>query len=72
GRSHLDVTRTTLELGGNVRTGLEDVSYFEAGVRATSNAQLIQRVAQMAEASGRGVASPEETRLTLGLTREVR
>jgi 3-keto-5-aminohexanoate cleavage enzyme len=67
GKSHLEVTRDALELGGHIRTGLEDVSYYEAGSRATSNAQLIERVARMASESGRGVASPADARRVLGI-----
>ena len=69
GRHHLPVTRATLERGGHVRTGFEDVRYLEPGELATSNAQLIERVARLAEAAGRRVASPGETRGLLGLVR---
>ena len=68
GRSHLLVTRQALERGGHVRTGFEDVRYFARGELATSNAQLIARVAGMAAEAGRRVASPDEARAILGLT----
>ncbi len=67
GRAHLPVTQAALRLGGHVRTGFEDVFYFEAGVPATSNAQLIERVAAMARAEGREIASPEQARELLRL-----
>lgn len=68
GRAHLDVTRTALDLGGNVRTGLEDVAFYDAGVPVTENAQLIERVARMAAEAGRETASPQEARDGLGLS----
>ena len=67
GRAHLPVTERALELGGHVRTGFEDVRYFEPGVLASSNAQLIARVAEMARAAGREVATPDQARSLLGL-----
>jgi 3-keto-5-aminohexanoate cleavage enzyme len=69
GRSHLPVTTKALELGGHVRTGFEDVRYFGPGELAASNAQLIGRVAGMAQAAGRRVAGPDEARTILGLVR---
>jgi 3-keto-5-aminohexanoate cleavage enzyme len=50
-----------------VRTGFEDVRYFEPGDLATSNAQLISRVASMASDAGREVATPDRTREILAL-----
>lgn len=67
GRAHLPVTERAIALGGHVRTGFEDVRYFEPGVLAVSNAQLIGRVAEMARAAGREVATPAQARTLLGL-----
>jgi 3-keto-5-aminohexanoate cleavage enzyme len=67
GRNHLSVTRDALELGGHVRTGFEDVLFFERGRLAASNAELIERVATMAKQAGRGVATPSQARLLLEL-----
>ncbi len=67
GRAHLPVTRASIAAGGHVRTGFEDVRYFEPGVIAESNAQLIARVATMARGAGREVATPEVARELLGL-----
>jgi uncharacterized protein (DUF849 family) len=54
--------------GGNVRVGLEDNLYLERGVLA-SNAQLVERAAQIVRALGSRVLSPQETRDRLGLIR---
>ena len=67
GRSHLAVAREAIALGGHVRTGLEDVRYFEAGRPARSNAELIRRVARLGTDAGRAAATPQQTRGMLGL-----
>ena len=67
GRAHLPVTRQAIESGGHVRTGFEDVRYFEPGVLAQSNAQLIARVAQMGREAGREIAAPDGAREILSL-----
>lgn len=67
GRNHLPVAEKAIANGGHVRTGFEDVLYFEAGRLAQSNAQLVGRVVEMAGAAGREVASPSVARAILGL-----
>ncbi len=63
-----DVHRRTAELGGNLRTGLEDTFYLPDGEKATSNGQLIAALAKTAVEAGRSVASPAEARAMLGLS----
>lgn len=70
GRAHLEVARETIAAGGHVRTGLEDVRFYEPGRPARSNAELIRRVARMAHEYGRPLATPTEARAMLGLTRD--
>lgn len=67
GRHNFSVAAVAIANGGHVRTGFEDVVYVDRGVPATSNAQLVERVAEMARASGREVAGPERARQLLGL-----
>ena len=55
------------ELGGFLRTGLEDTFYLPNGERARSNAELIEAMVETAQQAGRTVASPAETRSLLGL-----
>lgn len=69
GGAHLPVAEKCIALGGHVRTGFEDVRWFERGQLAISNAQLVERVATMARAAGRQVATPDETRRILGSKR---
>lgn len=55
------------ELGGNLRTGLEDTFYLPGGGRARGNGDLIAAIADCARRAGREVASPAEARAILGL-----
>jgi 3-keto-5-aminohexanoate cleavage enzyme len=55
----------TLERGGHIAIGLGDYPYGELGT--PRNADLVERIAQMAREMGREIASPSETRTTLGL-----
>lgn len=55
------------ELGGSLRTGLEDTFYLPNGDKAKSNGELIAAIAKCAERAGRGIASPAEARAMLHL-----
>jgi len=55
------------ELGGMLRTGLEDTFYLPDGSRTESNGVLIENLAQCARNAGREIASPQEAREILGL-----
>ena len=59
--------RRCAELGGDLRTGLEDTFYLPDGTKASSNGQLIEARAEVARAAGRDVATPAEARTILGL-----
>lgn len=61
------VHQRAADLGGMLRTGLEDTFYLPGGRRATGNGQLIEALARCAENAGRAVASPQEARTMLGL-----
>jgi uncharacterized protein (DUF849 family) len=60
--------RRTAELGGNLRTGLEDTFYLPDGRKATSNGQLIEAIVRLARGAGREIASPAEARALLHLS----
>jgi 3-keto-5-aminohexanoate cleavage enzyme len=59
--------RRAAELGGNLRTGLEDTFYLPDGSKATSNGQLIEALVRVARDAGREIANPDEARRILGL-----
>ena len=61
------VHQKTADLGGMLRTGLEDTFYLPDGSRATGNGMLIEALAQCAHNAGRAIASPAEARQMLGL-----
>ncbi len=54
------------DLGGMLRTGLEDTFYLPSGERASGNGPLIEALAQCAKNAGREIASPAEAREMLG------
>ena len=58
------------ELGGHLRTGLEDTFYQPDGSKVTSNGQLIETMVSYARQAGREIASPAEARQILQLTHE--
>jgi 3-keto-5-aminohexanoate cleavage enzyme len=55
------------ELGGQLRTGVEDTFYLPNGEQTTGNGPLIEALAACARKAGREVASPAEARAILGL-----
>jgi 3-keto-5-aminohexanoate cleavage enzyme len=61
------VHQRTAELGGMLRSGLEDSFYLPGGERAPGNGAMIEALAQCARNAGREVASPAEARAMLGL-----
>ena len=67
GRHELPMATMALAMGGHVRVGFEDNVFYEKGRVAKSNAELVARIARLANELGRGVATPDEARRTLGL-----
>ncbi|GGE43560.1 3-keto-5-aminohexanoate cleavage protein [Marinicauda pacifica] len=64
------VHQRTAELGGMLRTGLEDTFYLPDGERAAGNGVLIEALAQCARNAGRDVASPDDARAIMQLGEE--
>lgn len=61
------VHQKTADLGGMLRTGLEDTFFLPDGGLASGNGPLIEALAQCARNAGRAIASPVEARQLLGL-----
>jgi 3-keto-5-aminohexanoate cleavage enzyme len=57
----------TAELGGQLRTGVEDTFYLPNGDTTSGNGPLIEALAQCARNAGRQVATPDEARAIFGL-----
>ena len=63
GRSEVwDIHRKTAELGGNLRTGVEDTFYLANGDKVDGNGPLIEAMATLAREAGREPATPAEAR----------
>jgi uncharacterized protein (DUF849 family) len=56
------VHQRAAQLGGMLRTGLEDTFYLPDGARASGNGALIEALAARARRAGREIASPTEAR----------
>ena len=61
------VHQKSAELGGMLRTGVEDTFYLPSGERTSGNGQLIEALATCAKNAGRDIASPDEARQMLGI-----
>jgi 3-keto-5-aminohexanoate cleavage enzyme len=68
GRWQTPMAVLAILMGGHVRVGLEDNLYYRKGELA-SNEQLVARVARIAAELGRPIATPDEARGILGLSR---
>ncbi|MFO7543723.1 MAG: 3-keto-5-aminohexanoate cleavage protein [Thiobacillus sp.] len=68
GRYQQTANNLAAVMADGARTGLEDNLWLdEARTQLATNAQLIRRVAEVARAAGREIATPEETRQRLGM-----
>ncbi|MCG8613232.1 MAG: 3-keto-5-aminohexanoate cleavage protein, partial [Pseudomonadales bacterium] len=62
-----DLHQATADLGGMLRTGLEDTFYLPSGEKASGNGELIEALVGCARKAGREIASPDEAREILHL-----
>jgi uncharacterized protein (DUF849 family) len=67
GRDQLTLARWSAELGGHVRTGLEDNVRLDKDTLAPSNAALVRQAAQVCAEFGRRPATAKEARELLRL-----
>jgi uncharacterized protein (DUF849 family) len=68
GRSDIwPVHQRAAELGGMLRTGVEDTFYLPNGEKTAGNGPLIDALAACAKNAGRDIATPDEARAILGL-----
>jgi len=67
GGHDLEVSMWAIALGGHGRAGFEDNVFYTPGVRAGSNAQMVERLVRIARESGRDIASPAQVRTMLSL-----
>jgi 3-keto-5-aminohexanoate cleavage enzyme len=67
GAAQLPLATLAIVLGGHVRVGFEDNVYYRKGELASSNAQLVSRIARISAELDRPVASAAEARKLLGI-----
>ncbi|TXH91304.1 MAG: 3-keto-5-aminohexanoate cleavage protein [Rhodoferax sp.] len=67
GAAQLPLAVQAIVLGGHVRVGFEDNVYYRKGELASSNAQLVARIARIAAELDRPVATPSQARQLLGI-----
>ena len=67
GPGQLPMAMIAMVMGGHVRVGLEDNTYYSKGVLAKNNAQLVERVVRIAKEFGREIATPQESKKILNL-----
>ena len=67
-RMQMPMVAQSVLLGGNVRVGLEDNLYLSRGVFA-SNGELVQKARSIIEGMGYDVATPDEARQILSLSK---
>lgn len=69
GKGHLPILYTALALGGHVRVGMEDNILYAKGVLAKSNVEFVERTKRTAAEMNKQIATPDEARAILGLTK---
>ena len=67
GKNEFPICTQNLLLGGHVRVGLEDNLYLSKGVKAKSNAELVEKMVRIMNEFGFEPATPDETRKMLDL-----
>lgn len=68
GKNNLRLTAIALALGGNARAGMEDTLHLRRGELATTNTQLVERVAGLVTGLELSIADVSAARDQLGLT----
>ena len=67
GAAEINLSTIAIHKDRHVRVGLGDNIYIKKGVLAKSNAQLVEKVVQLAEILNREVATPDDARGRLRL-----
>lgn len=70
GQFQLPMNAAAIAAGGHVRVGLEDNVFYDYDRKIpATNVDLVKRIVRIADELGRPVASPDEARQMLGITR---
>jgi uncharacterized protein (DUF849 family) len=68
GRTSVPVMLAAMAAGGHLRVGMEDTITFARGRPVASNAELVQRAAQLADLAQRPAMNPGQARTMLGVS----
>ena len=69
GKHQFPMLDYAIEQGGHIRTGLEDNIYIQKGILAKGNAELVEQTLDLASKYQRRLATMEEARKILGISR---
>ena len=69
GKYAMEMLYGAVALGGHVRVGMEDNVMYSKGELAKSNLQFVERARRVVEEYGNEVATPDEARSILGVTK---
>jgi 3-keto-5-aminohexanoate cleavage enzyme len=67
GRTQFPILTIGLNLGTDVRVGMEDNVYLSKGELARSNAELVTKIVRIAKELGKEIATPSDARMLLGI-----
>lgn len=67
GGAQMPLAASAVQMGGNVRVGLEDSLFISRGKLAQSNAEQVAKIRRFVEDLGAEIATPDEAREMLGL-----
>ena len=67
GLNEFPMATMAIVMGGHVRVGFEDNIYLSKGIKAKSNAELVEKVVRLAKELDREIATPVEARRILNL-----
>ncbi|RID85431.1 3-keto-5-aminohexanoate cleavage protein [Peribacillus asahii] len=70
-KDQLTINTMSILLGGHVRVGMEDSVYYRKGELAKTNAQFVERIVQLSHTLGREIATPNEARDILQLSKKL-
>ena len=69
GHSAMEIMYAAIAMGGHIRVGMEDNVMYAKGELAESNKQFVDRAARVIREFGCEVATPEEARVILGISK---
>lgn len=71
GKTAMEMLYAGVAMGGHVRVGMEDNVMYGKGELANSNSQFVERAVRVVKEFGGEIATPDEAREILGITRKV-